>query len=121
MKIIITTIFLAVSHFIVAINVPTTKDPIKLRTQVVALKDSRIKIGIENPKKNMVELILMDETTQIIFYKKFSKSEESVVQKLDLSELEDGNYSLTIYAGKENFRKSIKIRTGSPSKTLLVE
>jgi sRNA-binding carbon storage regulator CsrA len=121
MKTIITTLFLAISHLMIANENLEINDPTKLRTQVVALKDSKIKIGIENPQHNMVELILRDDTTQIIFYKKFAKSEESVVQKLDLSELEDGNYSLTIYAGKENFRKSVKISTKSPSRIALVE
>jgi sRNA-binding carbon storage regulator CsrA len=121
MKTIITTLFLAISHLMIANENLGINDPMKLRTQVVALKDSKIKIGIENPQNNIVELILRDDTTQIIFYKRFSKSDESMVQKLDLSELEDGNYSLTIYAGKENFRKSVKISTKSPSRIALVE
>lgn len=121
MKTIITTLLLATSHFIMAYEKPVTNDPIKLRTQVVALKNNKIIIGVENLKKNVVELIFRDDTTEILFYKKFAKSEESVVQRLDLSELEDGNYTLNIYAGKENIRKSVKISTKSPSRIALVE
>jgi sRNA-binding carbon storage regulator CsrA len=121
MKTIITTFFLAISHLMIANENLGINDPIKLKTHVVALNDSKIIIGVENPKNNMVELILRDDTTQIIFYKKFAKTEEPVAQKLDLSELEDGNYSLTIYAGKESFRKSVKISTKCASRIALVE
>ena len=121
MKTIFIPILLVVSHLIVATDNHAVNDPIKLTTQVVALKNSKIRIGVENPNKNKIEMILRDDTTQIIFYKKFAKSEDPVVQKLDLSELEEGNYSLTIYVGKENFRKSIKISTKSPSRIALVE
>jgi hypothetical protein len=121
MKIIITTLFLAISHFMMAYEKPPTNDPIKLRTQVVALKNNKIIIGVENLKKNVVELIFRDDTTEILFYKKFAKTEQSVVQRLDLSELEEGDYSLTIYAGKEKFKKSVKISAKNPSRIALVE
>lgn len=121
MKTIITTLFLAVSHFIIAKENPFTNEPIKPKTQVVALKNSKIIIGVENLKNNVVEMIFRDDTTEILFYKKFPKTEQSVFQKLDLSELEEGNYSITIYAGKTQFRKSVKISTKSPSRMALLE
>jgi sRNA-binding carbon storage regulator CsrA len=121
MKYIITTVFLMISHLILAFQNPSINDSLKLKTQIVAIKGSKIRIGIENPKHKTVELILRDDTTQILFYKKISKSEKAAVQKLDLSELEEGDYSLTIFAGKDNFKKRIKIRAGSTIRTLLVE
>ena len=121
MKTIQILILLTVSHLIGATTNHFVNDPIKLQTQVVALKNSKVIIGVENPNNNKIEMILRDDTTQIIFYKKFAKSDEFVIQKLDLSELEEGDYSLIIYAGKENFRKSIKISTKNPSRIALVE
>lgn len=99
------------------------KEAAKIKTQVSANADSKVWIGVEKPADQNLELLLLDEKSEVLHRQFMKNSGTSVVQKMDLKNLEDGTYSLFIRSGKEVVKKNLTIKTkgGVPVQSVVVE
>lgn len=99
------------------------KETAKIKTQVSANADAKVWIGVEKPADQSLELLLLDEKFDVIHHQFIKNSGTSLVQKMDLKNLEDGTYSLFIRSGKEVVKKNLTIITkgGIPVQSVVVE
>jgi len=87
------------------------KEAAKIKTQVSANADSKVWIGVEKPADQNLEFLLLDEKSEVLHHQFIKSSSTSVVQKMDLKNLEDGTYALFIRSGKEVVKKSLTIKS----------
>jgi hypothetical protein len=87
------------------------KEAVKIKTQVSANADSKVWIGVERPADQHLELLLLGEKFEVIHHQFIKNPGTSVVQKMDLKNLEDGTYALFIRSGKEVVKKNLTIQT----------
>lgn len=99
------------------------KETAKIKTQVSANADAKVWIGVEKPADQSLEFLLLDEKFDVIHHQFIKNSGTSLVQKMDLKNLEDGTYSLFIRSGKEVVKKNLTIITkgGIPVQSVVVE
>jgi hypothetical protein len=73
--------------------------------------NEKLILNIENLPKSNFQILLMNESFQIVF-NQFAKSDlENFTQKFDLKNLPAGNYSLVLYAGNQTIQKTFVVES----------
>lgn len=95
------------------------KDATKIQVQVSVNKASKLWLGVEKPAEQSVELTVFDDNQRIVYRQFYSKGTPTLVQKFDLKDLYDGEYSLYIRSGNEVIRKTFSIQTNPTTSVTL--
>jgi hypothetical protein len=89
------------------------KDASKLKTQVTTNADAKVWIGVEKPAEQNVLITIFDDQQRVVLHKFYPKGHTSLVQKLDVKGLYDGEYALYIRSGNEFVKKNFSVATSN--------
>lgn len=82
------------------------------RMSIIPLKDSKALVTIQHTVPDVSEISITTESGEVVYYKK-SKKEIDLYKKIfDLSQLENGNYRLSLKAGNATVKNDLSIKNG---------
>jgi len=102
--------------FIVAVtfaaNLFATELP---KMSIIPLTDTRALLTVKHSAPNTSEVTITSDMGEIVYYKKSKKEEELYKKIFDLSQLENGNYTLTVKTACATMRNELKVYKGTIS------
>lgn len=85
------------------------------KMSIIPLKDTKALVTIQHTVPDVSEISITTEKGEVVYYKK-SKKEMDLYKKIfDLSQLENGNYRLTLKAGNTIVKNDLSINKGMVS------
>jgi len=91
-----------------AISASATETP---KMNVVAIDNSKALIAAETSPKVSAEISILSENGEVVYYKK-SKAAAQFKSVLDLSELNDGVYTVQLKTGEKSVKRELEVSNG---------
>jgi hypothetical protein len=102
--------FIVITALIIAANVFAIETP---KVNITPLKDTKALVTIEHLTPSVNEVTITDGLGKVVYYKK-SKNELNGYKKIfDLSQLEEGNYEMSLKSGSVTYKNDLKIENGT--------
>ncbi len=98
----------------------TTTKPVSYEVGAYISNDSKIRVGIKKDFGKRLSVYLKDANGNVIFEENLGKKRANYAVKLNLTELQDGEYSLEVLSGNELFKKKININSRKIERTVVL-
>jgi hypothetical protein len=108
--------FVAMSHLTIAQSklekdvMPVETSTAKLKASVVEIGSLRFKLNFDNASERQAQVFIQSDNGDILF-SQYAIADKQYNRSFDLSNLNDGTYTIEVAAGKEKFKHEFTIAT----------
>jgi hypothetical protein len=103
-------LFLAILAIVFTANVFATEIP---KMNIIPLKDTRTLVAISQNTPAINEISIISEEGTIVYFKQSKKVTTGYKKVFDLSQLEDGTYTVQLKAGTATVKRELEINDGT--------